>query len=175
MKTDPLQKILSRTTSSSTRFNIPLKHSQFFREPKGFDFDFFGLTFTQRISCFLTFLLLGIFSFSYSLFNILTAVFNPAKFALPYAFSNFLFFFMFGFILGFKSYLQNCFSGNKKMYTSIFLCCTFLTIYSAMKFRSYILNLIFTFTQITSFVIFVISFFPGGTKGISGMISMVKG
>lgn len=174
MATDPLQKILSKSTHSNhTRFNIPLKHSQFFREPKGVDLDFFGMTFTQRITCFLTFLLLGVFSFSYSLFNILTAVFNPARFALPYAFSNFLFFTMFGFILGFKSYFMTCFGGKKKKYTSLFLTCTILTIYVALKFRSYMLNLVFTVAQVTSFIVFIVSFFPGGTSGMSGMMSMI--
>merc|ERR1711915_954701 len=82
-------------------------------------------------------LVTGFLFLTYSMFNIFSAITNPSKFALPYAFSNFLFFTMIGFLIGFRKYFKSTFSQNRWRYTLVFLLSTFFTIYSAMKIQSY--------------------------------------
>lgn len=152
---------------------IPLKHNKYnryFRDNNKYDLDYLGMSFSQRLSCFFIFMLAGFLSFVYSLFNILSAIINPSKFALPYAFSNFLFFTMIGFLIGFKKYFKSTFSRNRWKYTLTFLVCTFFTIYSAMKINSYFFNFAMAIMQISSFVAFAVTYLPKGTERLGGVL-----
>ncbi|ELQ74629.1 Membrane protein involved in ER to Golgi transport [Trachipleistophora hominis] len=152
---------------------IPLKHNKYnryFRDSTKYDLDYFGLTFSQRLGCFFIFFVAAFLSFVYSLFNILGAIVSPAKFALPYAFSNFLFFTMIGFLVGFRKYFKSTFSQNRWKYTTTFLVCTFLTIYSAMKIKSYFFNFTMAIMQIGSFVVFAITYLPKGTERLGDVL-----
>lgn len=155
---------------------IPLRHNKYnryFRDNNKYDLEYFGLTFTQRVGCFLTCLAVGFLFFMYSLFNILGAITNPSKFALPYAFSNFLFFTMIGFLVGFKKYFKSIFSQNRWKYSTTFLISTFFTIYSAMKIKSYFFNLAMALIQISSFIMFAITFLPSGADKMGDFIKMM--
>lgn len=156
--------------------DIPLRHNKYnryFRESNKYDLDFFGLTFSQRVGCFFTCLVTGFLFFMYSLFNILGAITRPSKFALPYAFSNFLFFTMIGFLVGFRKYFKSTFSQNRWKYTTTFLVCTFFTIYCAMKINSYFFNLAMALLQISSFIMFAITFLPKGADKMGDFFKMM--
>lgn len=155
---------------------IPLRHNKYnryFRDSNKYDLEFFGLTFTQRVGCFFTFFITGFLFMTYSLFNILSAITNPSKFALPYAFSNFLFFSMIGFLVGFRKYLKSTFSYNRWRYTTIFLICTFFTLYSSLKIQSYFFNLTMALFQISSFIMFAITFLPKGADKMGDFFKMM--
>ncbi|KAF7684108.1 Protein transport protein SFT2 [Astathelohania contejeani] len=173
MARDPLKEVLRMTESYGKTYNIPLKRGNFFKENRSIDLEHFGLTFMQRMGCFLTFLFIGIMCFVYSMFNILGAVFSPAKFALPYVISNLLFFSMMGFIFGFLSYMRDLLSKKKRVYTGTFLATTIITFYSTLKINNYFLNFSLAIIQVFSFLVFILTFFPGGTDGMRSMFKMV--
>lgn len=167
---DPLQEALSAKRTHSF-YSIPASHSNFFKTQK-YDFEHFGLTFSQRIIAFTICLLFGTLLFLYSFTRLLTPFFNPASFALPYALSNIIFFMMFGFLSGFKSYALNLFSKSKRAFTTAFIASTVFTLYSTLFFRSYVLNLFLMIVQIIMFVCFALTFLPGGASGIYGLLGM---
>lgn len=168
---DPLQEAL-KEKEKHIFYNIPRKYEQIFKQ-KEYDLEYFGLSLFHRAICFTICFIVAILAFFYSMVRIFTAVIYPAQFILPYAASNFLFFVMFGFLLGFKSYFSNLFSEKKRAYTSFFLLCTLLTLYSALTIKSYFINLSLCILQVSSFVVFSLTFIPGGTNGISSIFSLV--
>jgi hypothetical protein len=168
---DPLQQAL-KEKEKHIFYNIPRKYEQIFKQ-KEYDLEYFGLSLFHRAICFIVCFGIALLSFFYSMMRIFTAVLYPAQFILPYALSNFLFFVMFGFLLGFKSYFTNLFSEKKRTFTSFFIVCTLLTLYSALSIKSYFINLSLCVLQICSFVIFSLTFIPGGTNGIYSIFSLV--
>ena len=153
---DPLQEAL-KTKEKQIFFTIPPRYEQIFKQ-REYDLEYFGLTLMQRAVAFIIFFVIGLLSFFYAMVKVFTAVIYPAQFALPYAFSNFVFFFMFGFILGFRSYISNLFSEKKRVYTSFFILSTFTTIYTTLTMGHYFINLLFCVIQVISFIIFAITF-----------------
>ncbi|WUR02873.1 vesicle transport protein [Vairimorpha necatrix] len=168
---DPLQEA-SKIKEKQIFFTIPPRYEQIFKQ-KEYDLEYFGLTLMQRVMAFVVFFAIGLLSFLYAMMKVPAAVFYPASFAFPYALSNFIFFFMFGFILGFRSYLSNLFSEKKRMYTSFFIFSTIATIYSTLTVGRYFINFFFCLVQMSSFIVFALTFIPGGTHGISSMMSLV--
>ncbi|AFM98986.1 ER to Golgi transport membrane protein [Encephalitozoon hellem ATCC 50504] len=166
---DPLVSALKARESKTFCSPIPHRYEQMFKSKK-YDLEHFGMTFFQRAVCFSACLGLGILSFLYSMFKIVRL--SPSGFILPYTISNFLFFIMFGFLLGFRSYLEGLFSKKKRFHSSWFVGCTFLTLYVVLKYDRYLLNLAFCFVQVTSFIMFSLTFVPGGTSGMSSMVNM---
>jgi hypothetical protein len=168
---DPLQEALGAKRAHSF-YSIPATHSNFFKTQK-YDFEHFGMSFSQRIIAFCVCLVTGMLLFLYSLIRLPGSILSPAAFAAPYALSNLMFFCMFGFLLGFKSYFSNLFSKSKRIYTSVFICSTLSTLYFALFIGKGFINYILMFLQIVSFVCFAVTFLPGGAGGISSLISMV--
>lgn len=168
---DPLQEAL-KEKERHVFYNIPRKYEQIFKQ-KEYDLEYFGLSLFHRAICFTICFIIAVMSFFYSMMRIFTAIIYPAQFVLPYALSNFLFFVMFGFLLGFKSYFSNLFSEKKRAYTAFFMTCTLLTLYCALSMKSYFINLSMCILQVSSFVIFGLTFIPGGTNGISSIASLV--
>lgn len=168
---DPLQDALNAKKSYSF-YSVPTSRSNFFKTQK-YDFEHFGLSFGQRIVAFCICLALGALLFFYSFTRLLTVVVNPAAFARPYTFGNLIFFVMFGFLSGFKSYFINLFSKSKRIYTIAFIASTFMTLYFTLFFKSYFLNLILMFVQIGAFACFAVTFLPGGTTGISSLFGLM--
>ncbi|KAG0416258.1 hypothetical protein EQH57_1196, partial [Dictyocoela roeselum] len=129
MARDPLKEVLQMSKGYGKTYNIPLKHSDFFKDTK-YDLEYLGLSFAQRLTCFFVCLTIGGLSFFYSLMNIITVVFYPTKFVVPYAFSNIMFFMMIGFMLGFKTYFRSLFSKERRNITLLFMTTTFIALYS---------------------------------------------
>lgn len=170
-KSDPLQQALS-TKRSYSFYQIPASQSNFFKTHK-YDFEYFGLTFMQRIVGFIICFFIGCLFMFYSFTRIPMAFLYPMAFAAPYAISNIMFFVMFGFLSGFRSYCYNLFEENKRIYSIFFLTSTICTLYSAMfnmfKYFKFILMII----QFASFVCFSITFIPGGAAGITSLVGVV--
>lgn len=168
---DPLRQAFKAKESQTFCSPIPQRYEQIFKTKK-YDLEHFGLTFFQRVMCFSVCFVAGLLSFFYSMIRITTAVFSPSGFIIPYTLSNFLFFIMFGFLLGFRSYVQGLFSKKKYAHSSWFIGSTMMTLYVVMRYDSYLLNLAFCFVQVVSFVIFALTFIPGGTAGVSSVVGM---
>ncbi|KAI4292723.1 hypothetical protein PAPHI01_1997, partial [Pancytospora philotis] len=98
---DPLQEALNAKRSRSSH-SFAVGYNSMFKEQK-YDLEFFWMSFSQRIVAFAVSVLLGALLFFYSMTRLLTSLVNPAGFVLPYAFSNIIFCFMFGFLSGFKT------------------------------------------------------------------------
>lgn len=168
---DPLRQAFKAKESQTFCSPIPQRYEQIFKT-KRYDLEHFGLTFFQRAVCFSACLAVGVLSFLYSMVKITMAVFSPAGFLIPYTFSNFLFFIMFGFLLGFRSYFSGLFSRKKYMHSTWFIGCTTLTLYVVLRHNSKILNLGLCFVQVLSFIMFSLTFIPGGAAGASSVIGM---
>lgn len=167
---DPLQEALNAKRTQSF-YSIPASHSNFFKTQK-YDFEFFGMSFSQRVIAFGLCLLVGALLSLYSFTRLLTSIINPVGFILPYAMSNIIFFVMFGFLSGFKTYFGNLFSPAKRSFTIAFITSTICTLYFALSFRSYILNMAAMIVQIVVFVCFALTFLPGGASGVSSLIGI---
>ena len=170
-RSDPLQEALNAKRSSSF-YSIPAAHSNFFKTRK-YDLEHFGLSFGQRLVCFTLCLVSGVVLLLYSFLKLPVAVLYPMAFVTPYAFSNICFFSMFGFLLGFRSYLTNLFSKTKRVWTAFFLGATMLSFYSAVFGIWAPLRVLLVVTQIVSFVCFAITFLPGGAAGITSLVSIM--
>lgn len=168
---DPLRQAFKAKESQTFCSPIPQRYEQIFKTKK-YDLEHFGLTFFQRAMCFSLCLGAGMLSFLYSMFRLTTAVISPAGFVVPYTFSNFMFFMMFGFLLGFRTYFEGLFSKKKYMHSSWFIGCTLLTLFVVLRYDKYLLNLAFCFIQGVSFAMFALTFIPGGTAGASSVIGM---
>lgn len=150
----------------------PTKIGEVFRMDK-YDFEHFNLTIGQRFLAFGVSLFLAVLLFFYSLTRLFFMIFNPVKFVLPYVASNVIFFLMFGFLCGFKSYFRNLFSRTKRPFTVAFIASTLITLYGALFTRMYFFHLLLVVCQIVSFVCFSLTFIPGGASGMGSLFGLV--
>ncbi|KAI5148929.1 hypothetical protein ENBRE01_0622 [Enteropsectra breve] len=164
---DPLQEALNSRRSFS--YNIPSSHSNFFKTSK-YDFNYLWLTFPQRIAAFAICLVAGALLSMYAFMNILSL--SAGAFIKPYAIANILFFIMFGFPTGFKTYFKNLFSPTKRIFTTAFLVSTILTFYAVYYNKGWIIRFFLTGVQISTFISFAITFIPGGASGMMSLINL---
>ena len=171
---DPLQNALKERNSDRFRWSYKLEETRdtFFKTSK-FDLEYFGMSFTQRIFSFIVLVALGVLFFFISIYKL---IFSPSNFVPSYLISNICFFFMFGFISGFRTFFTKLFKPSKRNFTIGFLTTTALTLYASFAFTSNLYVFFFGIIQMISFSMFVITFLPGGTSGISSLINMfIKG
>ncbi|KAM0680526.1 hypothetical protein GINT2_001214 [Glugoides intestinalis] len=157
---------------SAANQRIEAKIHNFLKISK-FDMDFLGMTFSQRIISFIACLSMAVILFVYSLYKLVFFIISPTAFVIPYVLSNILFFFMFGFISGFKTYIIKLFSEKKRKFTMTFILTTLLTTYSAFFIAKWHYVLFFGLIQIFSFLSFIITFLPGGTMGLTNLLNMI--
>jgi hypothetical protein len=173
---DPLQEALNSKKTSRLSYKLAETQSNFFKTSK-LDLEYFGMSFTQRIFSFIISLVLGVLLFLVAMYRLIFgAVFRPTGFVPPYLISNICFFFMFGFVSGFRTFFTKLFKSSKRNFSIAFLSTTVLTLYAALFFKSKIVIFLFGIMQIVSFSVFIITFLPGGTSGITSLINMfIKG
>lgn len=144
-----------------------------FLKTSKFDMDFLGMSFSQRIISFVVCLSMAVILFVYSLYKLVFFIISPTAFVAPYVLSNILFFFMFGFISGFKTYITNLFSEKKRKFTATFILTTLLTMHSAFFIGRWHYVLFFGLIQIFSFLSFIVTFIPGGAMGLTNLLNMI--
>lgn len=157
---------------SNASAKYSMSHSKYFSKGK-VDLEYFGLSFIQRAMAFVACLVLGGILFFYSMTQLLFIAFSPVRFTVPYVFSNFLFFIMFGFASGFKTYMKRLLDKRKRVISLLFVSFTILTMLSSMLLHSRIINIVLSVIQIVLFICFTVSFFPGGADGINAILSTV--
>lgn len=169
---DQLKEALLHRQSKTTIKNMFQNSNPFFKEQK-FDFEYFGMSFAKRILSFIVCLCTGTFLFMYSLYKMIFLALNPTGFVVPYVISNLLFFVMFGFISGFKTYARNLMAKNKRNFTISFIVTTLATLYASFLIRKAWVTVVFGFIQIFSFIFFLLTFLPGGTTGMTSFLGML--
>ncbi|WP_155561329.1 hypothetical protein, partial [Xylella fastidiosa] len=164
----PLQEALRK---SSSAFSINLTQKDFQTDTK-FDLEFFNLSFKQRIMLFIGFFAAAGILFVYSFTQLIFKFGRPASFAFPYALSNLIFFFSYGFIKGFKTYFKGLFKQDKTKITSFFLISTFLTLYVTFINFSWFLSLGFALLQFIAFFAFMFGCLPEKLSSITSLFSI---
>lgn len=173
MKYNSLEEALNMNSTYAGKYKLPFRRNDLFKK-NGIDLEYFNMSFTQRMTAFFGCLVVAIFMLSYSFLSIIRAVVSPTRFALPYAISNYLFFWMFGFLFGFKTYLRKTFSEKKRIYTLPFLLLTAMTIYTSLFWKiNYFMIAALSMLQMCSFVALVVAFLPGGSDGMSSIVSLM--
>lgn len=165
MRTDPLTNIFTQN------YQIPIKRGQFFKQKK-FDIEYLGLTFYQRVTTFALVCIIASLFLIYSFMNIMFIIIKPSKFVFPYALSLFLFFNSLGLIFGFKSYYGTLMK-KKRNYTMMFMCTTLVSLYITIRGYGYVMCLLTVMCQVASFVVFAVSFVPGGSEGLGSLANML--
>lgn len=132
-----------------------------------------GLTRSQRYMAFAVCLIAAVFLFMLSMFHLPLVVLRPARFVVPYCMASLFIFVSFGFIHGFISYGKHLFSPKRLPYSLWFIASTAGTLFSALSLHSYLLTVIMSFVQMGAVLVFIASYVPGGTTGISFMSSMI--
>jgi hypothetical protein len=161
---DPLQEALSQRSTGSL-YRIAKSHSNFFQQTK-FDYEYLGLSFSQRMMSFSVCVIVALILFFTALYRLMFIAINPTGFVVPYVLSNTIFFIMFGFISGFKTYFSRLFSKEKRGFTSAFIAVTLITIYSAFVMKKSIYIFAFGIIQLFTFATFLITFLPGGVDAL---------
>jgi len=170
-KKDPLLEALSQRNSSSSLYSAARSGSNFFKSKK-FNYEYLGMSITQRIVAFVICAGVGMILFINALYKMLIIALTPTGFVVPYVLSNLLFFVMFGFVSGFKTHLSRLMSKDKRAFTLAFVAVTCLTLYSAFTKKNIIWVFCFGIVQVFAFIAFVITFLPGGSSGLISLLNL---
>lgn len=168
---DPLQEVLAQRGSSSSLYSVARSHSNFFKSSK-FNYEYLGMSITQRIVAFIISLGVASILFITALYRMFFILISPTGFVLPYALSNILFFIMFGFVSGFKTHAVRLLSKDKRAFTIAFIAITALTLYAALTHKSTVTIFFFGIVQLFAFIAFVITFLPGGSTGLISLLNL---
>jgi hypothetical protein len=136
-------------------------------------FETFGLTRSQRYLAFGICLVASVFLFMLSMLHLPLVVLRPGKFVVPYCMASLFIFTSFGFLHGFVSYSKHLLSTARLPYSLWFMGSTAGTLYCALSLHSYLLTVLMALVQMAAVLVFIASYVPGGTTGISFMSSMI--
>jgi hypothetical protein len=132
-------------------------------------FEHFGLQVWQRWAFASAFFMLGIFFMFMSFMFLAQAMFYPGSFAFVYCSSTLCFILSVGFVRGMKTHLLSFFARKTAVFSGTFLVLTVATLYTAIQSGRWIFMAPLMLAQMASFVFFVATFIPGGTKGVTSM------
>lgn len=136
-------------------------------------FETLGLSRSQRYLAFGVCLVASAFLFMLAMLHLPLVVLRPGKFVVPYCMASLFIFTSFGFLHGFVSYTKHLFSPSRLIYSLWFMGSTAGTLYSALSLHSYLLTVIMALVQMAAVIVFLVSYVPGGSTGISFVSSML--
>ncbi|RNA34470.1 transport SFT2-like [Brachionus plicatilis] len=125
------------------------------------------LTKTQRIIGFMICLLMGVFCMSLASLYIPVIVLKSRKFVLLFSLGSLFFIASFSILWGVKSHLKHLFNIARLPFTLSYFSTLFATIYYAMIVKSVLITLLFAVLQIGTLIWYVVSYIPGGQKGLT--------
>ncbi|CAA93859.1 Vesicle transport protein [Caenorhabditis elegans] len=140
--------------------------------PSTQDESMFGMTRTQRIIAFFMCIIGAIFCFSTAAVLIPVILVSTRKFAGLNTLGSLLLLLSFAFLLGPKSYLTHMASPQRRLVTVSYLSALFATLYSSLWLKSTIFTLIAAIFQGFTLVWYVLSYVPGGERGLFFMTSL---
>ena len=93
-------------------------------------------------------------------------IFSPSKFVMCFSLGSMIILSSFIFIYGTKSYVEKLFAKNRFAFTILFLVSIILGLYFSIS-GNYLISIFLAVFQLITLVVFTLTFFPGGTAGIS--------
>ena len=120
----------------------------------------------RNITVFISLLGLGSLLLCFSIFLIPFIITSPAKFSMCFAFGCSLVLISFLFYHGTKNYVLKLFDKKRFTITILFICSILVGIIFSIG-KHYFISLLCSLFQLISLVLFVLTFLPGGKKGIS--------
>lgn len=120
----------------------------------------------RNITVFLTLLGLGSILLCFSLFLIPFIITSPSKFSMCFAFGCSLVLISFLFLHGTKNYVLKLFDKKRFTITLLFICSILVGIIFSFG-KHYFISLFCSLFQLVSLVLFILTFIPGGKKGIN--------
>lgn len=136
------------------------------------DESIFGMTRTQRVIAFFMCIIGAVFCFSTAAVLIPIILVSTRKFAALNTLGSVLMLMSFAFLLGPKSYLTHMSSPQRRLVTVSYLSALFATLYSSLWLKSTIFTLIAAIFQGFTLVWYILSYVPGGERGLFFMTSL---
>ncbi|CAJ0606585.1 unnamed protein product [Cylicocyclus nassatus] len=139
------------------------------------DESFFGMSRTQRIFAFFLSLLGALFCFSTAVVLIPVIIVSTRKFAALNTLGSVLLLMSFAFLWGPTAYLQHLMSAQRRLVTVCYMSALFATLYSSLWLQSTLFTLIAAIFQGFSLIWFILSYVPGGERGLRFLTSLCTG
>jgi hypothetical protein len=128
----------------------------------------------KSYTLFFTFIAVGIGLIFLSLLFLPMAVLAPQKFVSLFSLGSFVTLISFIFIYGTSAYLGMLFTNSRAIFSTLFIISIFLGLYFCFFNQTYYLIALFcALIQLITLIIFILSFIPGGSMGISFFTSML--
>ena len=120
----------------------------------------------KNLTVFIALLGLGSLLLCFSIFLIPFIITSPSKFSMCFAFGCSLVLISFLFYHGTKNYVLKLFDKKRFVITILFICSILVGIIFSLG-KHYFISLLCSLFQLLSLVLFVLTFLPGGKKGIN--------
>ena len=120
----------------------------------------------KNITAFISLLGIGCFLICLSLLMLPLIITSPAKFSMCFGLGSVLVLISFLFYHGTKNYIMKLFDKKRFIITILFICSIILGLIFSLG-KHYFISLLCSLFQLISLVLFVLTFIPGGKKGIN--------
>ena len=120
----------------------------------------------KNITVFISLLGIGCFLICLSIFMLPLIITSPSKFSMCFALGSILILVSFLFYHGTKNYIMKLFDKKRFIITILFVCSIILGLIFSLG-KHYFISLLCSLFQLISLILFVLTFVPGGKKGIN--------
>ena len=120
----------------------------------------------KNITVFISLLGIGCFLICLSIFLLPLIITSPSKFSMCFALGSILILVSFLFYHGTKNYIMKLFDKKRFIITILFVCSIILGLIFSLG-KHYFISLLCSLFQLISLILFVLTFVPGGKKGIN--------
>ena len=120
----------------------------------------------KNITVFISLLGIGCFLICLSIFLLPLIIASPSKFSMCFALGSILILVSFLFYHGTKNYIMKLFDKKRFIITILFVCSIILGLIFSLG-KHYFISLLCSLFQLISLILFVLTFVPGGKKGIN--------
>jgi len=141
----------------------------------GSDENFCGLSRLQRIVAFFMCIAGAAFCFGTAILVLPVLVLKARKFAALNTLGSTFFILSFAFLWGPLAYIQFIFSAQRRYVSIAYFLSVVLTLYSSLWLQSTILTIICAVFQAIALLWYVMSYIPGGERGLRFMTSLCTG
>ena len=120
----------------------------------------------KNITVFISLLGIGCFLICLSIFLLPLIITSPSKFSMCFALGSILILVSFLFYHGTKNYIMKLIDKKRFIITILFVCSIILGLIFSLG-KHYFISLLCSLFQLISLILFVLTFVPGGKKGIN--------
>jgi hypothetical protein len=119
-------------------------------------------------------LAVGLGLIAFSLLFLPFVIFSPQKFLSLFSLGSIVVLASFIFIYGTSEYFKMLFEKSRLVYSATYIVSILLGLYFAFVMESFLFSLICVGVQFVTLMIFVLTFIPGGSTGISFILETLK-